>query len=134
MKATKMKTVGCRFDFFVLVSGGISQGIVDSHAPMPNSRVITTTFNTQHYAYDYDDAIVRYYKACGCKIIDWDWYIFNDGFILKHTKPTIAVDAEEWWDKEYSHGKLPFLTDQQKVLLVLVVTFIVILLLNFGDI
>lgn len=125
-----MKTVGCRYDFLVLVSGGITQSIVDSHATLPKNKVIKTSFNTQLYPYDYEDAIMRYYKACGCKIIDWDWYIFNDGFILKHTKPTIAVDPEEWWDNEYTQSKLPFLTTDQRVLLLLVLV-IVALLLNY---
>lgn len=91
-----MKKKGNSVDFDNVVHQGITQDQVDHHLDKSPDLIVKYYHNNYYYRTDYRDAILQYYRACGCRVYSLDF------LEISISKPTISVDPIHWYDNVYT--------------------------------
>lgn len=89
-------------DFCVVIGIGFSS--IERYAAESEDLIIKRSHDDSMFIPDYSRAILHYYKACGCKILNTNNNWWNDRFYVYMTKPTKAVDPAVWFDETYRDG------------------------------
>ena len=91
-------------DFNDVICGGFTQSNIDFYSTLSSDEYLKRSYSDERYLTDYRRAILHYYKACGCKILDTNNNWWNDRFYVYATLPKKAVDPVTWFDETYKDG------------------------------
>lgn len=95
---------GSSYEFRVLLGTGFNEHFIECCNNANREAVHIARFGTFNYPTDYRDAVVEYYKACGCKVVKWEQTRYNDLFDLHYTLPTKPNDPDKWYREVYRPG------------------------------